>query len=68
MFAETQVSGLDRCAKQNTELSVHFIQLEAEYAAVIEIAVGRVVLSNVGHQHFLLVHELLLEHELELCS
>ena len=68
MFAETQVSGLDRCAKQNTELSVHFIQLEAEYAAVIEIAVGRVVLSHVGHQHVLLVHELLLEHDLELCS
>ena len=66
MFAETQVSGLDRCTTQNTELSGHFIQLEAEYAAVI--AMGRVVLSNVGHQHFLLVPELLLEHELELCS
>ena len=45
---------------------VHFIHLEADCAAVIEIAVGRVVLAHGGHQHVLLVLELLLQHDQEL--
>ena len=46
-----------------TNSFVHFIHLEAECAAVIESAVGRVVLAHEGHQHVLLVLELLLQHD-----
>ena len=46
-----------------TNSFVHFIHLEAECAAVIEIAVGRVVLAREEHQHVLLVLELLLQHD-----
>ena len=42
---------------------VHFIHLEAECAAVIEIAIERVVLAHEEHQRVLLVLELLLQHD-----
>ena len=46
-----------------TNSCVHFIHLEAEYDAVIEIAVGRVVLAREEHQNVRLVLEHLLQHD-----